>query len=81
MGRKDWFLWSRRKWFVNHLDVIINLLHQNGVEIDELEDPREKVDLKFPTVDKDYPADKVWPQRTRPEGQNIELRDYPSRSY
>ena len=30
--------------FVNHLDVIINLLHQNGVEIDEVEDQREKVD-------------------------------------
>jgi len=62
--------------FVNHLDVIINLLHQNGVEIDEVEDQREKVDLAFTTVDKDYLKDKVWPKGHVAEGQNIELRDY-----
>ena len=62
--------------FVNHLDVIINLLHQNGVEIDEVEDQREKVDLAFTTVDKDYLKNKVWPKGHVAEGQNIELRDY-----
>ena len=62
--------------FVNHLDVIINLLHQNGVEIDEVEDQREKVDLAFTTVDKDYLKDKVWPKGHVAEGQNIKLRDY-----
>lgn len=62
--------------FVNHLDVIINLLHQNGVEIDEVEDQREKVDLQFATIDKNYLSDKVWPKGHVAEGENIELRDY-----
>ena len=62
--------------FVNHLDVIINLLHQNGVEIDEIEDQREKVDLAFTEIDKNYLQDKIWPKGHVAEGQNIELRDY-----
>ena len=62
--------------FVNHLDVIINLLHQNGVEIDEVEDQREKVDLQFATIDKNYLSDKVWPKGHVAEGESIELRDY-----
>ena len=61
---------------VNHLDVIINLLHQNGVEIDEVEDQREKVDLQFATIDKNYLSDKVWPKGHVAEGESIELRDY-----
>ena len=62
--------------FVNHLDIIINLLHQNGVEIDEIEDQREKVDLAFTEIDKNYLHDKIWPKGHVAEGQNIELRDY-----
>jgi superfamily II DNA or RNA helicase len=62
--------------FVNHLDTIIKLLHENGVEIDEVEDLREKVDLKFSTIDKNYVSDKSWPKGHIAEGQNIELRDY-----
>ena len=46
------------------------------MEIDEVEDQREKVDLAFTTVDKDYLKDKVWPKGHVAEGQNIELRDY-----
>ena len=79
LGRWDGkigFFGLGRNGFVNHLDTIINLLHQNGVEIDEVEDQREKVDLQFSTVDKDYLADKVWPKGHVAEGQNIELRDY-----
>ena len=62
--------------FVNHLDVIVNLLHQNAVEIDEVEDQREKVDLQFATIDKNYLSDKVWPKGHVAEGESIELRDY-----
>ena len=62
--------------FVNHLDTIIKLLHENGVEIDEVEDLREKVDLKFATIDKNYVSDKVWPKGHVAEGESIELRDY-----
>lgn len=62
--------------FVNHLDVIIKLLHENGVEIDSVEDLREKVDLQFSIIDKDYLSDTKWPKGHISEGQPIELRDY-----
>ena len=60
----------------NPFDVIINLLHQNGVEIDEVEDQREKVDLQFAQLIKIIPATKFGPKGHVAEGESIELRDY-----
>ena len=62
--------------YVNHLDTIINLLTESGVEIEQIDDKRQKVDLKFDKIDKDYFANKTWPKGHLWEGQNIELRDY-----
>jgi len=62
--------------YVNHLDTIINILQESGVEIEEIDDKRQKVDLKFDKIDKDYFANKTWPKGHLCEGQNIELRDY-----
>ena len=62
--------------YVNHLDTIINLLAESGVEIEQIDDKRQKVDLKFDKIDKDYFANKTWPKGHLCEGQNIELRDY-----
>tara|TARA_S200000501_G_scaffold89383_1_gene82491 strand:+ start:19 stop:1473 length:1455 start_codon:yes stop_codon:yes gene_type:complete len=62
--------------YVNHLDTIINLLQESGVEIEQIDDKRQKVDLKFDKIDKDYFANKTWPKGHLCEGQNIELRDY-----
>ena len=62
--------------YVNHLDTIINLLEESGVEIEQIDDKRQKVDLQFDKIDKDYFANKTWPKGHLCEGQNIELRDY-----
>ena len=62
--------------YVNHLDTIINILQESGVEIEEIDDKRQKVDLQFDKIDKDYFANKTWPKGHLCEGQNIELRDY-----
>ena len=62
--------------YVNHLDKIINLLEESGVEIEQIDDKRQKVDLQFDKIDKDYFANKTWPKGHLCEGQNIELRDY-----
>ena len=62
--------------YVNHLDTIISILQESGVEIEEIDDKRQKVDLKFDKIDKDYFANKTWPKGHLCEGQNIELRDY-----
>lgn len=62
--------------YVNHLDKIIEYLHESGVEIDDVDDKREKFDLTFTKVDKDYFSSKSWPKGHLCEGQPIELRDY-----
>ena len=62
--------------YVNHLDKIINFLEESGVEIEQIDDKRQKVDLQFDKIDKDYFANKTWPKGHLCEGQNIELRDY-----
>tara|TARA_B100001057_G_scaffold484892_1_gene563713 strand:+ start:8396 stop:9850 length:1455 start_codon:yes stop_codon:yes gene_type:complete len=62
--------------YVNHLDTIISILQESGVEIEEIDDKRQKVDLKFDKIDKDYFANKTWPKGHLCEGQSIELRDY-----
>ena len=40
--------------YVNHLDTIINILQESGVEIEEIDDKRQKVDLQFDKIDKNY---------------------------
>ena len=62
--------------YVNHLDKIIEYLHESGVEIEEVNDKREKFDLTFDKVDKNYFSAKTWPKGHLCEGQPIELRDY-----
>ena len=62
--------------YVNHLDKIIEYLHESGVEIEEVNDKREKFDLTFDKVDKNYFSAKTWPKGHLCEGQAIELRDY-----
>ena len=36
--------------YVNHLDTIINLLQESGVEIEQIDDKRAKVDLQFKEI-------------------------------
>jgi len=62
--------------YVNHLDKIIEYLNESGVEIEAIEDKREKFDLTFSKIDKNYFGNKTWPKGHQCEGQNIELRDY-----
>ena len=62
--------------YVNHLDTIINLLQESGVEVEQIDDKRAKVDLQFDKITKDFFANKTWPKGHLCEGQNIVLRDY-----
>ena len=62
--------------YVNHLDKIIQYLNESGIEIEEVVDHRQKFDLAFDKINKDYFADKTWPKGHLCEGQPIELRDY-----
>ena len=62
--------------YVNHLDKIIQYLNEAGVEIEEVVDKREKFDVTFSKVDKNFFGNKTWPKGHQCEGQKIELRDY-----
>ena len=62
--------------YVNHLDIINDVLHKQGYEIVDIEDKRHPVDLKFETIKEDFWGDKTWPKGHPAEGETIRLRDY-----
>jgi|TARA_B100000902_G_scaffold83852_1_gene88396 superfamily II DNA or RNA helicase len=64
--------------YVNHLDTIVNSLVEQGVEISEIVDNREKHDLSFNSITEDYWKDQgtVWPEGHMMAGEPIVLRDY-----
>ena len=64
--------------YVNHLDVIVDVLEKNKVSIVDIEDRRHPVSFNFPTIDERYWADQgvCWPKGHPAEGEEIILRDY-----
>jgi len=62
--------------YVNHLDVIQQVLLENNVEITDIDDQRIPVDLKFDKISEDFWGDKTWPKGHPAEGEPIRLRDY-----
>jgi len=64
--------------YVNHLDVIAQVLHKNGVEIADIDDRRQSVKLNFTPITESYWADQgvCWPTGHEMAGQPIVLRDY-----
>ena len=62
--------------YINHLDVILQVLHEQGVEVGDIEDNRQKHNLKFSKIDKNYFASRSWPKGHPAEGEPIILRDY-----
>ena len=62
--------------YINHLDTILQVLHEQGVEVDDIDDHRVKHNLKFSKIDKNYFASRSWPKGHPAEGEPIILRDY-----
>ena len=62
--------------YVNHLDVITDVLHKQGVEITDIVDRRQRVDLNFDSIAEDFWTNKTWPKGHPMEGELIRLRDY-----
>lgn len=62
--------------YVNHLDRVAEVLHNNGIEIAEIEDQRQVIEFNFPTVTEDFWGDTCWPKGHPAEGEPIKLRDY-----
>lgn len=64
--------------YVNHLDIICDILKKNGVQIAEIEDRRQPVNLSFKPITESYWADQGvrWPEKHPAAGECIMLRDY-----
>jgi superfamily II DNA or RNA helicase len=64
--------------YVNHLDVIVDVLAKNNVQIVDIEDNRHPITLNFIPVTETYWADQDvrWPKGHPAEGELIMLRDY-----
>ena len=62
--------------YVNHLDVVSDILNRQGVEIVDIDDRRHPIDLNFENITEDYWGDKTWPKGHPAEGEPIRLRDY-----
>jgi superfamily II DNA or RNA helicase len=62
--------------YVNHLDVVQEVLRNNHVEITSIDDRRVPLDLKFDTITEDFWGDTVWPEGHPVAGEPIRLRDY-----
>ena len=64
--------------YVNHLDVVCDILQKNSVEIVDIIDHRQPIKLQFNHVSETYWKDQgvVWPEGHPAEGEDIILRDY-----
>jgi superfamily II DNA or RNA helicase len=64
--------------YVNHLDVVSQVLAKNNVEIVAIEDKRHPIKLEFKPVTETYWKDQgvVWPEGHPAQGEDIILRDY-----
>ena len=64
--------------YVNHLDVVCDILQKNNVEIVDIQDHRHPIKLNFTPVTERYWADQgvCWPEGHPVAGTEIILRDY-----
>jgi len=64
--------------YLNHLDVILPILDECGIDVEEVEDLRENHKFEFEKITDHYWADqgKVWPPGHPKAGEPIVLRDY-----
>ena len=46
--------------YVNHLDVVSDILNRQGVEIVDIDDRRHPIDLNFENIKEDYWGNKTW---------------------
>jgi superfamily II DNA or RNA helicase len=64
--------------YVNHLDIVVDILTKNNVSIDDIIDQRSHVKFEFQPITESYWAEQNvrWPKGHPAEGELIMLRDY-----
>ncbi len=61
--------------YLHQLPKILEVLDSTGVNVDDIEDFRSTIDIKFPEISIDFWGDKTWPKGHRYEGEPIRLRE------
>lgn len=64
--------------YLNHLDVILAVIEECGVDVAEIDDQRQTHNFQFQKITDQYWADqgKTWPEGHPKAGEPIVLRDY-----
>ena len=64
--------------YLNHLDVILAILEECGVDVEDIDDQRQPHSFDFKPITEDYWANqgKTWPSGHPKAGEPIILRDY-----
>ena len=61
--------------YLHQLPKILEVLESNGVDVEDVEDFRNSVEIKFPEIATDFWGEKTWPKGHRYEGSPIRLRE------
>jgi superfamily II DNA or RNA helicase len=62
--------------YVNHLNVVQDVLTNNNIQIVDIDDRRQKIQLDFESITETFWGSKTWPKDHPAEGEPIVLRDY-----
>jgi superfamily II DNA or RNA helicase len=61
--------------YLHQLPKILEVLESSGVAVEDVEDFRSSVEIKFPEITTDFWGEKTWPKGHRYEGNPIRLRE------
>ena len=61
--------------YLHQLPKILEVLESNGVDVEDVEDFRSNIEIKFPEISTDFWGAKTWPKGHRYEGEPIRLRE------
>jgi len=61
--------------YISQLEKILEILTELNIDVDEIEDLRNSVEIKFEEIKENFWGDRCWPAGHRFAGQPIRLRD------
>ena len=61
--------------YLHQLPKVLEVLDENNVTIEEIEDFRTSIEIKFPEITEEFWGDRTWPAGHRFEGEPIRLRE------
>lgn len=62
--------------YLNHLDIILEILESANITVSEIQDLRQPIDISFNQIDENYWGDTKWPENHPFAGEPIRLREH-----